>query len=205
MSDNYSDSPPLTPNSSPMPAEMKSVEVVIEAWIQERQIQQNESARLIWGRYVRRLRVQARAYLISQSMGGRDRDNVAFRTANAMFEASEKQELDPNERTSDLWKILLVRAAHHIRAREPSEANSIPLAEILGESPSADLCIRFAEELEQTVRSRLDDQLRNVLFLRLEGCVNREIATRLGKQEAEVEPQLAELCQRFAASPESRV
>lgn len=184
---------------------MKSVEVTIEAWIQARQIEQQESARLIWGRYVRRLRVQARAYLISQSMGGRDRDNVAFRIANAMFEASEKQELDPSERTSDLWKILLIRAASHLQRREPTETNRIPLVEILGDTPSAQLCIRFAEELEQTVRSRLDDQLRNVLFLRLEGCVNHEIAKRLGKQEAEVEPQLAEIRQRFAATQESRV
>ncbi|PQO28569.1 hypothetical protein DTL21_28660 [Bremerella cremea] len=199
------DSISRTSYTSPSPAEVKAAEAELEAWIQERQLAQHESSHVIWGRYVRRLRVKARAYLISQSMGGRDQDNLAFRTANAMFDATEKQELDPGERSSDLWKILLARAAREIQQSEQSETVQLSLTEVLGEAPSAQLCIRFAQELEQTIRLSLDDRLRNVLFLRLEGCVSREIAQRLGQQEDEVEPQLAEIRQRLATARDARM
>ncbi|RCS54140.1 hypothetical protein DTL42_03040 [Bremerella cremea] len=205
MCEKLFDTTPLSSTTSTTPAEMKSVEAHFNDWLQQRQLKQQESARLIWGRYIRRLRVKARAFFISESMGGRDRDNVAFRAANAMFDASEKQELDPNDKTSDLWKIVLFRAAINIQQKDQAGALSLSVAEILGEAPSARLCIHFAEALEQTIRLRLDDQLRNVLFLRLEGCGNSEIAQRIGKQEAEVEPQLTEIRQRLVAAKESNV
>lgn len=187
------------PHSHSSPVELISVEAEFRTWMETRQRTQPDSIPAMWGSYVRQLRSAARALLIAQTIGGRDQDNVAFEAADAMLKGAGRREAGNIHHESDLWKILLVRAARKIANQLPRDKQD-SLAGILADTPSPRLCIYFVEELESIVRSRLDNRLRRVAFLRLEGCPNGEIAQRLGQREAEIEPQLDEIRQRFSST-----
>lgn len=187
------------PHYDSSPTELISVEAEFRTWMETRQFTPPESIPTFWESYVQQLRSAARALLITQTMGGRDQDNVAFEAADAMLKGAVRQETENIDHESDLWKILLIRAAGKIAQQQPQDKPS-SLATILADIPSPRVCIHFVEELESVVRSRLDARLRRVAFLRLEGCPNGEIAQRLGQQEAEIEPQLNEIRQRLSAT-----
>ena len=167
--------------------------------METRQLNPPEAIPAFWESYVQQLRSFARALLITQTIGGRDQDNVAFEAADAMFKGAVRQETENIDRESDLWKILLIRAARKVALQQPHDKQGT-LATILSDAPSPRVCIHFVEELESIVRSRLDDRLRRVAFLRLECCPNGEIAQRLGQEEDEIEPQLNEIRQRFSST-----
>jgi DNA-directed RNA polymerase specialized sigma24 family protein len=180
----------------------------ITGWIGGMKAGDEEAARRVWERYFDRLVQLARDRLRAARRAGADQDeeDVALSALNSVCLGAAGGRFPRLADRNGLWVLLVVVAARKAinSARDQrrrkrgggrvlAEADLVagggdgegPLARVVGREPTPELAALVAESLQIRLEG-LDDVLRRIALLRLEGYTNGEIAARLGCAERTV-------------------
>jgi DNA-directed RNA polymerase specialized sigma24 family protein len=176
---------------------MPSANGSVTRWLGQLQAGDPAAAQPLWERYFRRLVGLARKRLHGAPRGARDEEDVALSAFKSFFRgAARGRFLDLADRDC-LWRLLVVitcRKASHLRRDEgrqnggtepfttgtlnKSDEGSV-LDQLLSREPTPEFAAQVTEECERLLRG-LDDDLRSVALLRMEGYTVNEIAAGVG-------------------------
>ena len=183
----------------------------VSRWIQELKCGDEDAAKNLWERYFKRITGLARKRLSSQPQRVMDEEDVAqsvFRSSCLGAPQGEFPELIDRD---DLWPLLARitnrKAVNHIRwaNREKRGGGKIRGDSILtpaGDSeqggfddvahddPTPEFIVSLAEECRLILDSLPDDTYRFVVWSRLEGRTNDEIAKLLGVTKRSIERKM---------------
>lgn len=183
----------------------------ITHWI-ERVKAGNESVaeQELWDRYFTRLAALARTKLADLPPSARDDEDLALSAMNSFFMRAERGGFPRLHDRTDLWQLLatitvrktiaLRRQARTLK-RGGGQANDYGcyeeiLREVAANEPGPDMLAAINEEC-QRLMDALDEELRPVARMRLEGYTNREIAEALGRVQRTVERKLDRIRQTW--------
>jgi DNA-directed RNA polymerase specialized sigma24 family protein len=157
----------------------------------------------LWQRYFTRLAALARKRLDDLPPHARDEEDLALSVLKSLFlRAREGQFPELHDRT-DLWQLLAKitvrksidrRRMAKAQKRGSGQVQSEPeytenLKELASQEPPPEILVAMQEECDRLL-SVLDDDLRHIASLKLEGYSNSEIAAKLGRVERTVERKL---------------
>jgi len=178
----------------------------ITHWIRQLGTANDDAAAQLWGTYESRLLSLAAAHLSKAVRRVSDPEDVVASVFESFFERAAQGALPPDANRDDLWRLLSTivqyKAASHTRremrqkrggGRRVDAVSSDGERDWLAESPANDLPPDAAAEVRETIDgilSILDEQQREIIRLKLEGYLDREIATRLGVSVPTVERRL---------------
>jgi len=183
----------------------------VSRWIQELKCGDEDAARKLWERYFKRITGLARKRLSSQPRRVMDEEDVAQSVFRSFCLGARRGEFTELTDRDDLWPLLARitnrTASHQIRwaNREKRGGGKIRGDSILtpaGESelggfdqiahddPSPDFMVSMAEECKMILDSLPDDTYRFVVWSRLEGRTNEEIANLLGVTKRSIERKM---------------
>jgi DNA-directed RNA polymerase specialized sigma24 family protein len=174
----------------------------VTGWIERVKRGDSEAAERLWERYFGRLVALARGRL-SARRGTRavaDEEDAALSALDSFYQRAGRDKFPRLNNRDDLWRLLVVMTArkvsdhinHERRARRGrglvvresdlagSDAELGPgFDRFLGREPTPEFVALMADEYEYHV-GKLDEAIRPVAVLRLEGLSTDEIAGRLG-------------------------
>jgi RNA polymerase sigma factor (sigma-70 family) len=169
-----------------MSAESSSILV----WLDRLRSSDPNAARELWERLGTRLLGLARAQLRGASRRVADEEDVVVSAFEAFLRAVREGRLPRLDDRDDLWSVLFTfvrRAAISQRREQTREKRGgkargdfAPPDELVDEEPAAEELMLVRDQLEQLLSALDDDELRQIVLLRLEGHTNPEIAARLG-------------------------
>jgi DNA-directed RNA polymerase specialized sigma24 family protein len=176
---------------------MPSANGSVTRWLDQLQAGDSAAAQPLWERYFRRLVGLARKRLHNAQCRARDEEDVALSAFKSFFHGAAHGHFPDLADRDCLWRLLVVitcRKASHLRrdeGRQPGgpvpsttdtdnepDAESV-LEQVLGRELTPEFAAQVTEECERLLR-RLDDDLRSVALLRMEGYTVNEIAARVG-------------------------
>lgn len=166
------------------------------------------AADAIWRRYVSQLVSVARRNLDDRARRREGEDDVVQSVFASFFARVEVGKLEVANR-DDLWRLLVAMTtfksrrtiARHRRQKRDVRRETAPPAggdsaedltwsDLVGDGEATpEQAAEFVEDFERRL-ARLDERLREVALLRLDGYSNREIAERLDVAERTVERKL---------------
>lgn len=173
----------------------------VTQWIRGLKGGDEVAAAHIWDRFFRRVAGLARKRLGDLPRGARDEEDLALSALNALCDGARNDRFQRLDDRDDLWSLLTVITvrkvidAHRREGRRSEigaaelEAELDQLAEGAAFAPEGD----YLDVLSLTSRElleNLDDRIREVALLRLQGYSNAEIATRTGRSVPTVERHL---------------
>jgi DNA-directed RNA polymerase specialized sigma24 family protein len=169
----------------------------VTRWLSQLQAGDPAAARPLWERYFRRLVGLARQRLHGASRRAIDEEDVALSAFKSFFRGAARGRFPNLADRDSLWRLLVVitcRKASHLRRDEgrqnggagpfttdtpnTSGGGSV-LDRVLSREPTPEFAAQVTEERERLLR-RLDDDLRSVALLRMEGYTVNEVAARVG-------------------------
>jgi RNA polymerase sigma factor (sigma-70 family) len=170
-------------------------------WLDRLRGSDPHAAGALWQRLGARLLGIARAHLRGASRRVADEEDVVVRAFAAFVKAVQQGRLPRLDDRDDLWAVLFTfveRAAISQRRQETRQkrgggnvrGDSALPAEPAGEEPSAEELVQVRDQVEQLLAALDDDELRQIVLLRLEGHTNAEIAARLGWAVPTIERRL---------------
>ncbi len=178
----------------------------ITHWIRQLGTANHDAAAQLWGTYESRLLSLAAAHLSKAVRRVSDPEDVVASVFESFFERAAQGALPPDANRDDLWrllsKIVQYKAVSHTRremslkrgaGRRVDAVSSDGERDRLAELPAAELTPDVAAEVAETVDgilSILDEQQREIIRLKLEGYLDREIAERLGVSVPTIERRL---------------
>ena len=174
----------------------------ITLWIHKLKSGDEQAAAQVWEQFFRRVRALAVKKLAATSQRAYDADDLALSAINALCVGARDDKFHQLENGKDLWQILAMitaRKAANVwkkQSRSAEVGESIfgtgedgaqGLQQIAGnpESESA-----FLESLDGTcseMLSGLDERVREVALLRLQGYSHEEISGKIGRSVKSVE------------------
>jgi len=156
----------------------------------------------LWDRYFARLTAVARARLGTAPRREADEEDVALSVFESFFRAARDGRFPQLRDRTGLWPLLVKitarKAVNQIKrqnAQKRSAAREAPLVDpsrLTGREPTPQFALEVAEQVESLL-GRLDDELRGIALMKLEGYENRDIAARLGIVERSVSRKLARI------------
>lgn len=173
----------------------------VSRWLDPLKEGDPRAAQALWERYFGRLVRLARQRLVaSRRLGGdADEEDAALSAFASFCEGAAMGRFPLLSDRDDLWRLLVVITARkagaqaqrrrakkrggdwHALGTRPGDVDlQDELAEVAGREPSPEFAAQVAEEFDRLLARLLDDQLRRVAIMRLEGFTNDEIAERLG-------------------------
>lgn len=169
----------------------------------------------LWDRYFSRLVALARSKLADLPPSARDEEDLALSAMNSFFMRAERGCFSRLHDRSDLWQLLAkitvrktidrrrnARAEKRGDGQGPDDCCSEEsLRNIAGNGPTPDMLAAINEECQRLMNS-LDEGLRPVAHMKLEGYTNREIAEALGRVERTVERKLDRIRQTWLKDAE---
>lgn len=178
----------------------------ITQWIRQLGAANDDAAAQIWGTYESRLLSLAATHLSKAVRHVSDPEDVVASVFESFFERAAQGALPADAHRDDLWrllsKIVQYKAISHTRremrrkrggGRRVDAVSFDGERDLLAESPTPDLSPDVAAEVADTVDgilSLLDDQQREIIRLKLEGFLDREIAERLSVSIPTIERRL---------------
>lgn len=178
----------------------------ITQWIQQLGTANHEAAARLWGTYESRLLSLAALHLSKAVRRVSDPEDVVASVFESFFERAARGGLPPDANRDDLWRLLSTivqyKAVSHTRremrlkrggGRRVDAISPDGERDWLAESPTPELTPDVAAEVAETVErilSILDQQQREIILLKLEGYLDREIAERLGVSIPTIERRL---------------
>jgi DNA-directed RNA polymerase specialized sigma24 family protein len=106
-----------------------------------------------------------------------------FQSLMKDFLSQQRRDGSPREISAGLYAYLAAAVHHKVRTRERKERRKVPLSaeslDVAATQPAVDRQIENREFVE-TVRNKLDDDLRRLFDLNSEGFTWKEIAERVG-------------------------
>jgi RNA polymerase sigma factor (sigma-70 family) len=172
-----------------------------ETWLGKLREGDQRAAQKLWERYYRQLLSVARTKLTAASRRVADEEDVVLSAIYCFCRAAAQGRFPDLADSDDIWRLLMHITAQKIcdhqrrafrekrgggRVRGESaliqagdENESAALEQIIGNEPSPDLVVQWAESLRNLL-ARLDDPtLQEVAILKLQGYTNQEIAEHL--------------------------
>lgn len=165
----------------------------------------------LWNRYFRRLAGLARKLLRGAPQRADDEEDVVINAMDSFFRGAEAGRFPDLCDRTDLWPLLVKITAHkaynqlekqraqkrgggHVRGESVfldggADSNTAGLEQIVGDGPTPEFAAQVTEQCERLLE-RLDESLRPIAAMKLEGFSNGEIAARLGVVERTVERRL---------------
>lgn len=176
----------------------------ITFWIGKLKSGDDEAATRVWDQFFHRVKALAEKKLGSVPRRTYDADDLALSAINALCVGAQKDRFRQLETGRDLWQLLAMITARkaanvwqkQARNREvgesalgmPTDGNPDGFAQIPATQPGD-----LLDAIDGTcvdLLSRLDDRLREVALLRLQGYANEEIAEQIGRSVKSVERYL---------------
>ncbi len=198
----------------------------VTIWLAWAQKGDNHAASVLWDGYFERLVAAARQYLKQQQKRVADEEDIALSAMNSFFVAAKAGNFPQLRDRTDLWRLLLTitsrkalakqrrdfalkrQDARHVDACGGAAADSSALAldQLLADhEPLPDEAAAFAEEVRWQLSQLPDDELRQIVTLRLEGYTNREIADRMNTYERRIERKLIVIRQHWLEESEGPI
>jgi DNA-directed RNA polymerase specialized sigma24 family protein len=160
------------------------------------------AAQRLWESYFRRLVGLARRRLRGAAPGVADAEDVALSAFDSFCRGAGRGRFPRLNDRDDLWQVLVVltarKAADLLRAEaaqkrgggrpRPRDGGPDPGA-VAGREPTPSFAAQVADECRRLL-DRLDEELRALALLKMEGYTNAEIAAWLGRSLATVERKL---------------
>lgn len=178
----------------------------ITHWIRQLGSANHDAAAQLWGAYESRLLSVAATHLSKKVRRISDPEDVVASVFESFFERAAQGALPPDANRDDLWrllsKIVQYKAVSHTRremslkrggGRRVDAVSPDGQYDQLAELPTAELTPDVAAEVAETVDgilSLLDEQQREIIRLKLEGYLDREIAEQLGVSVPTIERRL---------------
>jgi RNA polymerase sigma factor (sigma-70 family) len=168
------------------------------------------AAQSLWNRYSEELLRIAKQRLGSSPRGIGDEEDVALSVFGSIFRGAAEGRFDHISTRDELWWLLLTitkrKAVDHIRretaqkrqpdqrGRRPNEvppdAGQISLNDLVSSDPTPDFIVALEEQYERLLGKLRNDQLREIVILRIEGYTVAEIAKKLNVSLRAVERKL---------------
>jgi DNA-directed RNA polymerase specialized sigma24 family protein len=183
----------------------------ITHWI-ERVKEGSESAAetRLWDRYFSRLAALARRKLADLPPGACDDEDLALSAMNSFFMRAKQGSFPLLHDRSDLWRLLAkITARKSVGQRRKALAEKRGggqvlddgvfeqiLNEVADDGPTPDMLATINEEYQRLMNA-LEEGLRPVAHMKLEGYTNREIAAALGRVVRTVERKLDRIRQTW--------
>ncbi len=176
----------------------------ITHWLHELRAGNRAAAHQLWKDYFPRLVQLARQRLRGARRRVADEEDVALSAFDSFCRGAEQGRFARLEDRHDLWQLLVVLTARkavdllaHERRRKrgggavrgDSAFLEAGLDEVIGSEPTPEFAVQVGEQCRRLLDC-LDEELRTVALLKLEGYTNPEIAARLGCAPATVERRL---------------
>jgi DNA-directed RNA polymerase specialized sigma24 family protein len=156
----------------------------------------------LWNRYFARLAALARARLTGVPRRDADEEDVVLSAFDSFFRAARAGRFPNLHDRTGLWPLLVkitarkainqVKRQQAKKRRGGGEAAAPDLAELVGDEPTPQFAAEVAEQVERLL-GLLDDDLRKVAVMKLEGFTNDEIADRFGVVERSIARKLARI------------
>jgi DNA-directed RNA polymerase specialized sigma24 family protein len=165
------------------------------AWIARLKQGDPASAEEIWKRYYERLVRLARQKLAAGRRRAADEEDIVLSAFDSFFRGAQQQRFPRLEDRHDLWQLLLMltvrKIADRVRyERRQKRGGGLVRGEsafsagrneyaVLGKTPSPELTVEVADELEHLLGLLDDDRTRAIALRKLEGQSNHQIADEL--------------------------
>lgn len=166
----------------------------------------HSAAEKIWGTYESRLLSLAARLLSCKVRRVCDPDDVVASAFESFFDRASRGDIPEDVHRDDLWRLLarIVRfkAASHTRRElrlkrgggrqvdlNNGDENGDLLAEVVGTIPSPAMAAEVAESIERLMEL-LDPQQQEIVRLKLEGALDREISEQLAISVPTVERRM---------------
>jgi DNA-directed RNA polymerase specialized sigma24 family protein len=180
----------------------------------------SEAARLVWQRYFERLARLAQGRLRTAAHGPADGEDVALSAFDSFFQGIAAGRFPDLGNRDDLWRLLVTitaRKAHNQRRNERRQkrgggrvvgegamagANPIGddfMGQVVGNEPTPEFAAMLTDEYRRLFGCLIDESLRVVALLKLEGHSNEEIAKGLDCGLRTVERKLEVIRKRWTA------
>jgi DNA-directed RNA polymerase specialized sigma24 family protein len=171
----------------------------VTLWIGALRAGDEEAASQLWSRYYEALVRQARARLRARAIA--DEEDVALSVFDSFYAGLARGRFPDIADRYNLWRLLVTMTArkavnqHRRESRQKRGAGRVVLQsalvagqeseadamrQVIGTEPSPEFAAMVAEECGRRLDGLLDDSLRLVALLKMEGYANDEIAERLG-------------------------
>jgi RNA polymerase sigma factor (sigma-70 family) len=172
-------------------------------WLQQAATQGDAAAQQkLWNRYFSRLTALARTRLTGAPQRDADEEDVVVSVFDSFFRAARAGRFpDLHDRTG-LWPLLVKITARkainqvkrqHAKKRTSAAVEAVPdLAQLAGDEPSPEFAAEVAEQVQRLL-DQLDEELRTIAVMKLEGYTNAEIGERFGIVERSVARKLARI------------
>jgi DNA-directed RNA polymerase specialized sigma24 family protein len=170
----------------------------VTRWLSELKAGDADAAQRLWERYFADLVRLARARLRAVSRAAKDEEDIALSAFDSFCLAASHGRFPRLDDRDDLWRVLVTlaeRKASDLRRRQRrlkrgggkvvNEADVVGaeqdlFGQIAGPAPTPSFAAMVAEEYQRRLDSLVEDRLRRVAVLKMEGYRNEEIATQLG-------------------------
>lgn len=155
----------------------------------------------LWNRYFSRLAALARARMSGTQQRDADEEDVVLSAFNSFFVAARAGRFPELQDRTGLWPLLVTitaRKAINLRKRQQAKKRSSAsettddIAQLVGDEPTPQFAAEVAEQM-QLLLGQLDEELRKIAMMKLEGFTNVEIAASLGIVERSVARKLSRI------------
>jgi RNA polymerase sigma factor (sigma-70 family) len=185
----------------------------VTRWFRQLEEGDRQAVQRLWERYYRRLVGLARKKLRGLPRRVADQDDVALSAFDSFIRGVEQGRFPRLEDRDDLWQILAMittrkafdlknyaeRERRDWRLEAQDDSDGALLRGLIGREPDPAFAAQVAEELERLLRLLPDEELRQIVLLKLEGCTNEEIAARLDLLLKSVERRLSRVRKHWAS------
>lgn len=183
-----------------------SITVLIENLKNGRQ----DAASKLWDRYFTRLVSLAHQKLGNAERRTSDEEDLAIDVFHSLCSGAAEGRFNELQTRDDLWPLLIAITSHkavdQIRRQtsqkrgsgevrghslfnhKDSETNSFD--ELLGDRPTPELMVSMNEQCQHLIGLLHDDKQKEIVRLKLEGYLNKEIAAKIGISLRSVERKL---------------
>lgn len=170
-------------------------------WLRQLETDDSDAQQHIWNRYFSRLTALARTRLAAARREA-DEEDVALSVFDSFFRAARAGRFPDLRDRTGLWPLLVTITARkavnqlkrqHAKKRSiAAEEAQADISQLVAAEPTPQFAAEIAEQVD-VLLGRLDDDLRNVAMMKLEGYSNAEIAQRLGVVERSISRKLARI------------
>lgn len=160
----------------------------VTAWIVSLKAGDASAAEPLWERYFARLVGLARRKLASSPQRLADEEDIALSAFKSLCRGASEGRFPRLSDRDDLWPLLVVLASHKAvdvlrsegRAKRGggSQVSADDVQAVLSEEPTPEFAALMNDYCDWLL-SQLEPGPRSVALLKLEGCTNEEVATRL--------------------------
>jgi RNA polymerase sigma factor (sigma-70 family) len=166
----------------------------------------------LWNRYFMRLAALARSRLTGAPQRDADEEDVVLSAFNSFFNGARAGRFPQLSDRTGLWPLLVKitarKAINQVKRQQAKKRSSaaeeaVPdIGQLVGDEPTPQFAAEVAEQVERLL-GVLDDDLRTVATLKLEGFTNAEIAERFGIVERSIARKLARIRAEWGDAGES--